>query len=72
MPSWKEIKRFCETDDWELYKATDHWFYRKVMPDGTVKRTKVSMGPGQVNGHLWQEILRRQLQVTQEYFNSRI
>ena len=29
MPKWKELKRFCERDGWELYKNTDHYFYRK-------------------------------------------
>lgn len=72
MPSWKELKRFCEKDGWELFKKTDHWFYRKTMPDGTVKRTKVSMGSGQVKGGLWQDILKKQLQVSEEYFNSKI
>ena len=70
MPTWKEIKRFCEKDGWELYKTTDHFFYRKVMPDGTIKRTKVSMGSGEVHSHMWKEILRNQLQVSEEYFNK--
>ncbi len=70
MPKWKEIKRFCEKDGWELYKTTDHFFYRKVMPDGTIKRTKVSMGSGEVHSHMWKEILRNQLQVSEEYFNK--
>lgn len=25
MPRWKELKRFCERDGWELYKDTDHY-----------------------------------------------
>ncbi|NLX02949.1 MAG: type II toxin-antitoxin system HicA family toxin, partial [Syntrophomonadaceae bacterium] len=28
MPKWSELKRFCEHDGWELYKQTDHYFYR--------------------------------------------
>ncbi|MCD5406342.1 MAG: type II toxin-antitoxin system HicA family toxin [Desulfotomaculum sp.] len=48
MPSWKDLKRFCQKDGWELYKTTDHYFYRKVMPDGTLKRTKVSNGTGEI------------------------
>ena len=27
MTSWRELKRFCERDGWELYKDTDHYFY---------------------------------------------
>jgi len=34
--------------------------------------TKVSKGTGEINGHLWNNILRRQLQVTKDYFNSKI
>lgn len=42
MPSWKDLKRFCERDYWELYKETDHWYFRKAIPNGTLKPTKVS------------------------------
>ncbi len=72
MPRWKELKRFCEKDDWELYKVTDHYFYRKIDDDGTIRMTKVSKGSGEIRGHMWQEILKKQLKVTQEYFNSKI
>jgi len=72
MPSWKELKRFCENDGWELYKETDHYFYRKYDDAGNLKHTKVSMGSGEVHGHMWKEILKRQLGVSQEYFNDKI
>ncbi|MDI9481056.1 MAG: type II toxin-antitoxin system HicA family toxin [Syntrophomonadaceae bacterium] len=72
MPSWRDLKRFCERDGWELYKTTDHWYYRKYMPDGTLKRTKVSMGTGEIKKNLWKEILNKQLQVSIEYFNDKI
>lgn len=72
MPSWKDLRRFCERDGWELYKKTDHYYFRKVMDDGTIKRTKVSMGTGEIGKKLWKEILRRQLQVSEEYFNDKI
>lgn len=72
MPRWKELKRFCEQDGWECYKSSDHDFYRKIMPDGTIKRTKVSRGSGEIHPYMWREILKNQLQVTEEYFNSMI
>lgn len=72
MPRWKELKRFCEKDGWELYKETDHYFYRKKEKDGTVKRTKVSKGSGEISYHMWREILKKQLKVTQEEFNRKI
>jgi len=69
MPRWKELKRFCERDGWDLYKDTDHYYYRKVMDNGDIKRTKVSRGSHEIPKRLWKEILNRQLNVTEEYFN---
>jgi hypothetical protein len=72
MPSWKELKRFCENDGWELYKTTDHYFYRKADASGNIKRTKVSMGSGEIEKNLFRIILKRQLGVTKEYFNNKL
>ncbi len=72
MPKWKELKRFCENDNWELYKDTDHYYFRKRYEDGTVVQTKVSKGSGEIHTNLWKLILKKQLQVTQEYFNEHI
>jgi len=72
MPSWRDLKRFCEQDGWILYKSTDHDFYMKRNDDGLLKRTKVSRGTGEIGHVLWRIILNRQLQVTKEYFNSKI
>jgi hypothetical protein len=72
MPSWKDLKRFCESDGWELYKDTDHYFFRKDDITGTPRFTKVSKGSGQISYRLWKEILSKQLKVPLEYFNSKI
>jgi len=72
MPSWRELKRFCERDGWELYKDTDHYFYRKKMADGNLNRTKVSKGTGEIPQRLWRYILKKQLQVDETYFNKTI
>lgn len=72
MPRWKELKRFCDRDGWELYKDTDHYIYRKIDDDGNIKLTKVSKDSGEIRPHMWREILKKQLHVTQEYFNSKI
>lgn len=72
MPSWRELKRFCERDGWELYKDTDHYFYRKIMDDGSLKRTKISKGTGEISPRLWKDILKKQLQVDEVYFNRMI
>lgn len=72
MPKWKELKRFCDKDKWKLYKDTDHYYYRKVDNNGNIRKTGVSKGSGEIPKNLWQEILKKQLQVTKEYFNSKI
>lgn len=72
MPSWKELKRFCESDGWELYKDKDHYYYRTFDDNGNLKRTKVSRGSGEIPKRFWQEILKKQLQVSVEYFNDMI
>ena len=56
MPTWKDLKRFCERDGWELYKSTDHYFYRKTDENGNIKHTKISRGTGEIKGFLWKEI----------------
>jgi len=66
------LRRFCERDGWTLYKETDHYFYRKIADDGSIRQTKVSKGSGEIHFHLWREILKKQVCVSQEYFNSRI
>lgn len=70
MPSWKDLKRFCDRDGWELYRDTDHYFYRKIT-DGHIRRTKVSKGTGEIPRGLWKRILKQQLQVTENYFNKK-
>lgn len=72
MPRWRELKRFCDRDGWELYRDSDHYYYRKVDNDGNVRMTKAPKGLGEIHAKMWKEILKKQLKVTQEYFNSKI
>jgi len=71
MPSWRDLKRFCESDNWDLFKDTDHYYFRKQDDDGHVRYTRVSKGTGEIDKGLWQRILKKQLQVSMEYFNSK-
>lgn len=70
MPSWRELKRFCQADGWKLTRDTDHYYYEKELPDGKIKKTRVSKGTGEIKGGQWQRILKKQLQVSLEYFNK--
>lgn len=50
--------------DGELYKSTDHYYYRKYMNNGVLKRTKVLIGSKEISKFLWKNILEKQLQTT--------
>lgn len=68
-PTFAELKRFCEQDRWDSKRRTDHWRFTKKMPDGTLARTKVSFGAGQLNDpKLFAAILREQLRVSADEF----
>ena len=71
-PSHDDLRRFCELDGWEeLPRARggtgDHRRYRKVLPDGTILRTKVSHGRSEIGDPgLWRRIWREQLGLASE------
>jgi hypothetical protein len=50
----------------------DYYFYRKIDENGNIRMTKISKGSGEIHHHMWKEILKKQLQVTQDYFNGKI
>ena len=72
MPRWKELKKYLDNNDWQLYKSTDHYYYKKLSKDGRLKLCKVSRGSGEIGKRLWKEMLKHQLEITQEEFNSNI
>jgi len=72
MSTWKELKRFCDSDGWELYRDSDHYFYRKIDENGNILYTKISKGTGEIHTNLLKQIFKKQLCVTKEYFNSKI
>jgi hypothetical protein len=68
-PTWEEIEEFCRKDGWEFIRSTNHSFFQKVLPDGSVLETHRSfasdktMSPGR-----FQAVLHNQLRVTAEAF----
>lgn len=73
IPDKQELRRFCEIDGWEQTNATspDHHRYRKRLDDGTVLRTRVSLGRGPAcdDPALWNRIWSVQLKLnSQEQF----
>lgn len=68
-PKFKDLKRYCERNGWVLIRNTDHWYFEKVLSDGTVLQTKVSHATHkEIPAHIWKLILRKQLCVTEEEF----
>ncbi|MGB9887397.1 MAG: type II toxin-antitoxin system HicA family toxin [Moorellales bacterium] len=68
-PRFRELKAYCEKNGWVLIRQTDHYYYEKVLADGTVLRTRVSMAlHKEIPRHLWKRILSHQLRVTEEEF----
>lgn len=68
-PTWAQVERFCKIDGWTERRQSDHVFFEKVLPDGTVLRThrsfssRKTMSPGR-----FKAILRHQLRVTSGEF----
>ena len=66
-PSWREVEEFLRIDGCELVRTTDHSFYRKVLPDGTVLRTHTSFaGDKSMSAGRFALILRTQLNVSED------
>lgn len=73
-PKFDDLRRFCEIDGWEEVHrvrvrggAGDHRRYRKVLADGTILRTRVSHGAGEIGDPgLWTRIWRDQLGLESE------
>lgn len=69
MAKWTELKRYVDRNGWELYRTTDHWYYRKPV-NGRYMYTKVSFGSGEIPPNVFKRILTRQLGITMEQFNA--
>lgn len=71
MPRFRDLLNYCERNGWELYKDTDHYYYRKLSADGVLLRTKVSHALArEIPPGLFQIILKQQLHTTKAEFNK--
>ncbi|NLU51085.1 MAG: hypothetical protein GXX09_11960 [Syntrophomonadaceae bacterium] len=68
-PKFGDLKRYCEKNGWILVHNTDHWYYEKVLADGSLLRTRVSHAVNkEIPRQLWQRILKKQLRITEQEF----
>lgn len=77
MATFRDLKTFVEHDGWTeepnlvrgRARTSDHWRYRKDLPNGTTLRTKVSHSlRDEIGIGLFKHILRDQLQVGEDEF----
>lgn len=72
MPSWSDLENFLRRDGWILVRQTGRdKIYQKVLPSGEVLRSAVSKSTGEIGKGLFNRILKQQLRIDKEYFNSK-
>ncbi|MDI3481243.1 MAG: hypothetical protein PWQ97_898 [Tepidanaerobacteraceae bacterium] len=72
-PRFRDLKRYCDNNGWVMVKNTDHFYYEKVLSDGTLLRTKISRAlQKEIPGNLWKKILKLQLKIQENEFWSSI
>lgn len=69
-PTRQDHQQFCQTEGW-LFKAGDHEYYHLQLSDGRTLYTRISRPVDRHHGYghgMWRQILRTQLEVTEEEF----
>jgi len=68
-PKFKDLKKYCDKNGWVMIRNTDHWYYEKVLVDGTVLQTKISHSTHkEIPKNVWEFILRNQLKISEKEF----
>ncbi len=68
-PKFRDLKKYCEKNGWVMIRNTDHWYYEKVLADGTLLQTKVSHTVHkEIPTNLWKLILKKQLKISEDEF----
>lgn len=67
-PKWGQVRDFCNRQGYTEETDADHFYYDKVLSDGSTSGTKVSHGKDatQVSKNLWTEVYRHQLRLKSE------
>ncbi|MDR3542947.1 MAG: hypothetical protein P4L69_18590 [Desulfosporosinus sp.] len=68
-PKFGDLKRYCDKNGWVMLRNTDHWYYEKMLSDGTYLRTKISHAVSkEIPKSLWERIREKQLQISETTF----
>lgn len=68
--TWGDLKKFFAADRWRLERTTGDAHYEKLLDDGTMLRSKRSVGKDQdaIGPDLFRQILRVQLRISESDF----
>ena len=66
-PTWRQVRKFCRAQGYRE-THTDHYYYDKVLSDGSTSGTKVSFGKdsAEVPPELWKRVWSLQLRLKNE------
>ena len=68
-PKFRDLRNFCEKNGWVMIRNTDHWYYEKVLADGTLLQTKISHAVHkEIPSNIWKLILKNQLRMSEDEF----
>ena len=68
-PKFRDLKKYCEKNGWVMIRNTDHWYYEKVLADGTLLQTKISHAVHkEIPSNIWRLILKKQLKISEDEF----
>jgi predicted RNA binding protein YcfA (HicA-like mRNA interferase family) len=71
MPSWSDLEHYLKRNEWKLVRQSGRdKIYEKTMPDGVIRRTAVSKSSSEIGKGLFSRILKQQLGIDKEEFNS--
>ena len=71
MPSWSDLEHYLQRNGWNLVRTTGRdKIYEKVEPNGTIRRTAVLKGTGEIGKGLFHRILKHQLGIDKPIFDD--
>lgn len=70
MPNWRDQERWLIKNGYTLVRETGRdKIYEKTEPGGTIRRTAVSRGTGEIGKGLLERITNKQLGITRDEYN---
>ena len=71
MPSWKDQERWLRKNGYTLHRDNGRdKIYMKTEEDGTIRRTAVSKGTGEIGKGLFEKIVKKQLGISREEYDN--